>query len=146
MTTVQTNLRNTREAADQIRYRPTTDVPATDVQRAIDQVGEDVATVIASANIREVNAAGAVTVTNADGIVLINKTVGAATAVNLPAASTVDHPITIKDMKLDAATNNITITPDAVDVNGIDGMANLVISNDGGAFRLIPTPFGWAIG
>jgi len=75
-------------------------------------------------HIRNVTAAGAITVTSADYIVLVNKTSGAATTVNLPAG--VDGTtFVIKDMKGDAATNNITITPAS---GNIDGAATKVLN------------------
>lgn len=67
---------------------------------------------------RVVTAAGAVTVTTADDIVSINKTVGAATTVNLPATPTTGQTFEIHDGRGDAATNNITITPAAGNING----------------------------
>lgn len=74
--------------------------------------------------IRIVTAAGAVTVTPADGIVEINKTVGAATAVTLPAAGS----CIISDGKGDAGTNNITVTAAS---GNISGAANFVIATNG---------------
>lgn len=73
---------------------------------------------------RVVTAAGAVTVTATDETVIVNKTVGAATTVNLPAGVT-GRTYTIKDGKGDANVNNITITPAA---GNIDGAATLVIN------------------
>jgi len=75
--------------------------------------------------IRTVTAAGAVTVATSDYTVAINKTVGAATVVNLPATPTTGTFFIIKDSKGDAATHNITITPAA---GNIDGAGTLVIS------------------
>ena len=54
-----------------------------------------------------------------------NKTVGAATAANLPASPETGRRYTIKDGKGDAAANNITITPAA---GTIDGAATSVIN------------------
>jgi hypothetical protein len=69
-------------------------------------------------NIRVVVAAGAVTVAKTDYIVEVNKTVGAATTVNLPASPVQGETHVIIDGKGDAATNNITITPNAGNING----------------------------
>jgi len=77
---------------------------------------------------RVVTAAGAVTVATTDDIVIINKTVGAATVANLPAGVT-GRRFTIKDGKGDAAANNITITPAA---GTIDGAATLIINTNFG--------------
>lgn len=76
---------------------------------------------------------GAVTVTTADGIISVNKTVGAATAVSLYATPATGDLIIIKDAKGDANTNNITITPAA---GNIDNASTLVISAAKGAVRL----------
>jgi hypothetical protein len=77
---------------------------------------------------RVVTAAGAVTVATTDDIVIINKTVGAATVANLP-AGVPGRRFTIKDGKGDAAANNITITPAA---GTIDGAATLIINTNFG--------------
>ncbi len=60
---------------------------------------------------------------------LINKTVGAATAVTMPPGPTSWQLYCVKDGKGDAATNNITITPAA---GTVDGGANYVISENYG--------------
>ena len=67
--------------------------------------------------VRVVTAAGAVTVSATDSIVVVNKTVGAATTVNLPAGVT-GRVYTIKDGKGDALVNNITLTPAAGNIDG----------------------------
>lgn len=79
---------------------------------------------------RIVTAAGAVTMTAADGIVEVNKTVGAATVVNLPATPTSFQIQYVKDGKGDAGTNNLTLTPAS---GTIDGAATLVIGSNYGA-------------
>lgn len=82
-----------------------------------------------------------------DDIIEINKTVGGATAVQLPAASgrTSGRAITIVDGKLDAVTNNITISPAGSDT--IVGLASWVINLSGGAVSLLPRfdEDGWLI-
>jgi len=75
---------------------------------------------------RVVTASGAVTVTNVDFLVEVNKTVGAATTVNLPAGVTGQRFI-IKDGKGDAAANNITLTPAA---GNIDNAATYVMATN----------------
>ena len=67
--------------------------------------------------VRVVTAAGAVTVSATDSIVVVNKTVGAATTVNLPAGVT-GRVYTIKDGAGDALLNNITLTPVAGTIDG----------------------------
>jgi hypothetical protein len=78
--------------------------------------------------VRVVTAAGAVTVAATDETIVVNKTVGAATVVNLP-AGVLGRRYTIKDGKGDAAANNITITPAA---GNIDGAATSVINTNYG--------------
>lgn len=82
---------------------------------------------------RTVTAAGAITVTSADEIICVNKTSGAATAVNLHSGPTTGFRLTVKDCKGDAATNLITVTPSS---GNIDGSANAQII----------TNYGWWIG
>ena len=75
-------------------------------------------------NTRVVTAAGAVTMSSTDIVIIVNKTVGAATTVTLVASPATDRVIWVKDGRGDALTNPITI-----DGNGklIDGQATLVI-------------------
>ena len=101
--------------------------------------------VSATRTIRVVTAAGAVTVdADTDDIVVIKKTVAAATTVNLPSAANRDdaRPVKIVDGKLDAATNNITITPSGVET--IVGLTTYVINFDAGSIELWPLPDGTA--
>ena len=81
--------------------------------------------------LRTVTLTGFVTATAADYTIVINKTVGAATVVNLPAAPVLNQFYWIKDGKGDAGVNNITVTP----LGGflIDGAATSVISTNYGA-------------
>lgn len=88
---------------------------------------------------RVVTAAGAVTVTATDEVVVVNKTVGAATTVNLPAGVT-KRVYVIKDGKGDAAANNITITPAA---GTIDGAATLVINANYGRATVLYNGTEW---
>jgi hypothetical protein len=57
-------------------------------------------------------------VATTDYVVEVNKTVGAATTVNLPATPTTGTNFYILDGKGDANTNNITITPASGNING----------------------------
>lgn len=91
--------------------------------------------------IRVVTAAGAVTVTTADNIVVVNKTVGAATTVNLPAGTT-GLSFVIKDGKGDSATNNLTITPAA---GNIDGSATFILGANYGAVTVTYNGTQWNV-
>jgi hypothetical protein len=73
---------------------------------------------VINVSLRVVTAAGAVTVTSDDYLIVINKSVGAATVVNLPANPNVGDAYIIKDGKGDAASNNITLTPAAGNIDG----------------------------
>lgn len=90
--------------------------------------------------VRVVTAAGAVTVTSTDRVVVIKKSTGAATAVSIPAPTGACAALTIKDGKNDAATNNITITAAS---GNIDSAATKVISTNGGSVTLYPTGSEW---
>jgi hypothetical protein len=91
---------------------------------------------------REITAAGAVTVTNSDAdVILINKTVGAATAVSLPDPSTTTKPVRIVDRKYDANTNNITITSAGASKK-IMGGTSYIIDSNGGSITLTPLSDG----
>lgn len=87
---------------------------------------------------------GDVTVANADGLIIVNKTVGAATTVTLGAAASKIGPVKIVDFKGDAGTNNITINAAGSDkFNG--ALSSWVISGDGGSVVLHPHSGGWAV-
>lgn len=92
---------------------------------------------------RVITAAGAVTVSaTADYFVCINKTSGAATTVNLPATPPTGVTYLIKDCKGDAATNNITITPAA---GNIDGSSTYVLSNNYASVALVYNGSAWSL-
>lgn len=91
---------------------------------------------------RVVVAAGAVTIAITDFIVIVNKTVGAATAANLPASPTTGARFKIKDGKGDAAANNITVTPAA---GTIDGAATYVMATNYQAAELVYNGTEWNV-
>lgn len=93
------------------------------------------------AAVRVVTAAGAVTVALTDYIVVVNKTIGAATVVNLPAGTANQHYV-IKDGKGDAGANNITITPAA---GTIDGAATLVLVANYASAELVYNGTQWNV-
>jgi hypothetical protein len=75
--------------------------------------------------------------------VIVNKTVGASTFIQLNDAITYNgRPILVKDYKGDAATNNITIEFSGGEL--ADGESTLVIDTDYGLIRLNPFPAGGA--
>jgi hypothetical protein len=92
---------------------------------------------------RTVTAAGGVTVASDDvDEIIIDKTVAAATAVTLPAASTRSKAVRIIDGKGDAENNNITIVPASGEK--IYGIVNYqaVINGNGGSLTLTPRAEG----
>jgi len=101
-----------------------------------------IAQVIAASQTEQDIAAGAVVnVAVNDGMIKIAKTVGSATQVILPLASTKVGPVTISDFKGDAGTNNITVT-----LSGADkfpgNLTQWVIAGDGASITAKPLKDG----
>lgn len=93
--------------------------------------------------VRVVTAAGAITVSaTTDNVIIVNKTTGAATTVNLPASPTTGLTYVIKDGKGDANTNNITITPNA---GNIDGAATFVMTTNFASKTIVYNGTQWNI-
>jgi hypothetical protein len=92
---------------------------------------------------RVITAAGAITVSaTTDYFICVNKTVGAATTVNLPATPATGLTFLVKDCKGDAATNNITVTPAA---GNIDGSGTYVLNINRASVAVSYTGSEWAI-
>jgi hypothetical protein len=101
-------------------------------------------TPIARPGYRQVTAAGAVTAGPLDQYLGIKKTVGAATAITVGLAADRDGvPLTIKDEKLDASSNNITIA--FTGGEAADGLTTLTITTSGGFVTLQPRDGGYNI-
>jgi hypothetical protein len=81
--------------------------------------------------------ASAVVETNAE-TVRVNKTVGSATTLIMPPASTIEFEPLISDWKGDASTNNITINLSGSEK--IQGLSSWTIASDYGSVRLKPIP------
>lgn len=97
----------------------------------------------ASRTQREVTAAGAVTVDADDAEdIIINKTVGAATTVNLPSAADRTRSVRIIDGKGDANTNNITIVPATGEKIFAITDYTPIIDGNGGQLTLTPKADG----
>lgn len=77
-----------------------------------------------------------------DTRVLIDKTIGSATSVVFPLVNLMQYqqPVLIKDIKGDAATNNITISFSGGQL--IDGLSQIVINNNYGWAWINPIPGG----
>lgn len=89
---------------------------------------------------RVITATGAITAATTDHVIVIKKTVGAASAVALFATPTLGTVLVIKDGKGDAAANNITVTPAA---GTIDGASTVVISTNYGRVTLLYNGTEW---
>lgn len=90
---------------------------------------------------RVVTGAGNIALSSTDYVVVVNKTVGAATPVNCP-VNTLGEAFIVKDGKGDAATNNITITPAS---GNIDGSPTYVISTNYGSVSFFGDGTNWLI-
>lgn len=104
------------------------------------------ASLIAAGQTYQIIDSGDCTVLPNDGLIIINKTVGAATTVTLPASASKVGKVKIVDFKGDAGTNNITVNPNGSEkFNG--NASSWVISGDGASvvFDPIPTGLGYAV-
>lgn len=84
------------------------------------------------------------TVLSTDAVIFVNKTVGSATGIVLPAAPNLGRRIIVKDAKGDAATNNITITASQT-IDGTAGATGRVINTNFGRMLLIYNGSSWSI-
>ena len=98
--------------------------------------------IIASSQTQQIKtAAGDVNVAATDGLIAINKTVGEATAVNLPAASAKIGPVKVSDWKGDAGTNNITVNATGTDkMNG--NSTSIIVASDRASLVFTPLDDG----
>lgn len=93
--------------------------------------------------VRVVTGAGSVTVSaTTDYVVIVNKSSGAATTVNLPSSPATGLIFVIKDGKGDAATNNITLTPAA---GNIDGAGTYVMNQNYQSATIVYNGTQWNI-
>jgi hypothetical protein len=92
--------------------------------------------------VRIVTVAGAITGLSTDNVIMVNKTVGAPTALALPASPTLGCEIIVKDAKGDAFTNNITISPA---VGTIDGLASFILTQNYQSFTFIYNGTEWNV-
>lgn len=87
-----------------------------------------------------VTAAGTYAVLTTDCVVIINKTVGAATTVNLSSTLQTGRVVIVKDGKGDANANNITVAGNG---KNIDGAATATINTNYGVGRYIYNGTQW---
>lgn len=90
---------------------------------------------------RVVTAAGAITALSTDDIIIVKKTVGAATTVNVNWADR-NRPLTIVDGLGDANTNNITIVPTTGQTQYAIANNSVIIDGNGGSVTLTPLADG----
>jgi hypothetical protein len=93
-------------------------------------------------SVRVVTASGAVNALLTDGLIVVNKTSGEATTVNLPASPATGQTLWIKDGKGDAYINNITITPAS---GTVDGLSHYVLTSNYQAVTLIYNGTQWNV-
>jgi hypothetical protein len=77
-----------------------------------------------------------------DFIIIVNKTVGSATTIQLPGLP-LSQRLVIKDATGDAATHNITIVAFGTDL--IDGASSVVLNNNYASIDLFYNGTGWSI-
>ena len=93
-------------------------------------------------SVRMVTGPGAVTVTGADGLIVVNKSVPGPTAVTLEANPVVGVQHRFKDGRGDAAVNPITISPAS---GAIDGASSFVLSQNRAAVTLEFNGSEWSV-
>lgn len=86
--------------------------------------------------------AGNYTLLNSDYCLLVNKVTGAATTVLMLASPETGRMYKVKDGKLDAGTNNITISGNG---KTIDGANTYAINTSGSAIELMYTGAQWSL-
>lgn len=144
MSVVQTDLRNARERAKELRYYPTTGLVATNVQDAIDFVASSGGTSPPSITPKVVTfAMSPYTILTTDYLILVDTSGGAVTLQTGAAAARTNKEVTIKDSTGNALTNNISILRTGAET--IDGLTTYPIASDFGAVTLSPETGGYAV-
>lgn len=136
MPIIETNLRNTRESARQIRFEQTLSIPATDVQDAIQQVNQLISPVPVP-----VNAGMSPYTPIATDLMLLVDTSAGPVTILMPPASTRGLPLEVKDDTGNADANNISIT--FTGGEKLDGLAPYLIDSKYGAVTLAPQVGGY---
>jgi hypothetical protein len=97
-----------------------------------------------SQTVQIVTAAGDVTVQPNDGLIILNKTVGAATNVILPAAASKVGRVKVVDWKGDSDVNNVTCVPNGAEL--IQGLATWKLWAPNASVDLAPVSgLGYAV-
>jgi len=135
MTRIRTDLRIVVPEADRLSYAPVGVINATDVQAAIDNLAATVA-----ANSTQPPKIAATTVNFAQSpyavlgtdFILEVDTTGGVVVITPQAVASRTQPLEIKDVSLNAFTNNIQIT------GPIEGLNPYPINSDGGSLTIRP--------
>lgn len=136
MPIIETNLRNTRESARQIRFEQTLTIPATDVQDAIQQVNQ----LINPTPIPVTPVMSPYTPLPTDLLLLVNTSTGPVTILMPPAAQR-GLQLEVKDDTGNADANNISITFSGIET--LDGLSPYLIDSKFGAVTLAPQIGGY---
>ena len=135
MTRIATDLRISREAADRLRYAPVGVPTATDVQNAIDNLANTVTLGITQPPVisaTTVNFAQSPYAVQSTDFILEVDTTGGVVVITPQAVATRTQPLEIKDVSLNAFTNNIQVT------GPIEGQNPYLINSDGGSLTIRP--------
>lgn len=117
---------------------------STQAASAVAITGGTIANVRTQVHVSVLTIAGNYTGVTADfgGVIVINKTVAAATTVTLPPSPVAGDTCTVKDGKGDANTNNITVQAAA---GNIDGAASAIINGARTSLAFVYTGTEWGI-
>ncbi len=140
MSIARTDLRTTYERARELRFEPTGSNSATNVQKAIERMGQVGGTTVTAGM-------SPYSLSNSDSVLYVDTSGGAVTILLSASASRNDEPLSIKDVTGNAAANNITITPiagETIDSTYTNG-APLQIVGDFGGYRLNPLAVGYTL-
>ena len=140
MAIARTDLRETRERARELRFEPTGSNSATNVQKAIERMGQVGGTSVTFGM-------SPYTPTNADSVLYVDTSGGAVTILLQPSIDRNDEPISIKDVTGNAAANNITVTPAAGETidSTYTNAAPLVMNGDFMGYRLNPRTLSYTV-
>lgn len=137
MPVIRTDLRNTRESAERIRFEPGGGVLATNVQDAI----MESATTIPSIDPTTVTSAmSPYLVQNTDTLLWVDTSLGPVEIDLSTGASRAGRTLEIKDITGNAAVNPITLDPQPAET--VDGMDPYPIDINFGGATLYPKPAG----
>lgn len=139
MTTIVTDLRNTRPSAREIIYEPNGGITATNVQDAITQAGSQPPVLIPT---KVTFAMSPYTVKATDTLLLLD-TAGGSITINLAASASRVLPLEVKDDTGHAATNPISLVPNGAET--VDGLAPYPLDSNFIAIKIVPQAAGYYV-